>query len=72
MTGAVAVATLASKLGVSPAAARHALTQILASNRQGGMDPSGPAFAALAHGLGVSPGQLIAALGAVKQALAGG
>src|SRR6266851_5794979 len=71
LTGPAAVAALASRLGVSTGAARHALQQIGALSRQGGVDPTDPAFAAIARGLGVSPAQLDAALGGVKQALAG-
>jgi hypothetical protein len=71
LTGPAAVAALASRLGVSTGAARHALQQIGALSRQGGVDPTGPAFAAIARGLGVSPAQLAAALGGVKQDLAG-
>ena len=71
LTGPAAVAALASRLGVSTGAARHALQQIGALSRQGGVDPTGPAFAAIARGLGVSPAQLAAALGGVKQVLAG-
>lgn len=71
LTGPAAVAALASGLGVSTGAARHALQQIGALSRQGGVDPTGPAFAAIARGIGVSPAQLAAALGGVKQVLAG-
>jgi hypothetical protein len=71
LTGPVAVAALASRLGVSHGAAQRALTQIGALGRQGGMDPIDPAFAAIARGLGVSPARLAAALGGVKQAVAG-
>jgi hypothetical protein len=71
LTGPAAVAALASRLGVSTGAARHALQQIGALGRQGGVDPTGPAFAAIARGLGVGPAQLAAALGGVKQDLAG-
>jgi membrane-bound lytic murein transglycosylase B len=67
---AAAVAALASRLGVSTGAAQHALQQIGALSRQGGVDPTGPAFATIARGLGVSPAQLAAALGGVKQVLA--
>jgi hypothetical protein len=35
------------------------------------VDPTDPAFAAIARGLGVSPARLADALVAVKQALAG-
>jgi hypothetical protein len=71
LTGPVAVAALASRLGVSHSAARRALQQIGALGGQGGVDPTDPAFAAIARGLGVSPARLAAALGGVKQAVAG-
>ncbi len=71
LTGPAAVAALAGRLGVGTGAARHALQQIGALSGQGGVDPTGPAFAAIARGLGVSPAKLAAALGGVKQALAG-
>jgi len=70
LTGPAAVAALARRLGVSTGAAQHALQQIGALSRQG-VDPTDPAFVAIAHGLGVSPAQLAAALGGVKQVLAG-
>jgi hypothetical protein len=71
LTGPVVVAALASRLGVSYGAAQHALQQIGALSGQGGVDPTAPAFVAIARGLGVSPDRLAAALGGVKQALAG-
>jgi transposase-like protein len=71
LTGRVAVAALASQLGVGHNAAQRALEQVGALSREGGVDPTGPAFASIARGLGVSPAQLAAALGGVKQALAG-
>ena len=71
LTGPVAVAALASRLGVSHSVARRALQQIGALGSQGGVDPTDPAFAAIARGLGVSPARLADALVAVKQALAG-
>ena len=71
LPGPVAVAALAGRLGVSPGAARQALQQIGALSGQRGVDPANPAFAAIARGLRVSPAQLAAALGRVKQALAG-
>ncbi len=71
LTGPAAVAALASRLSVSDGAARHALQQIGALSRQGGVDPADPAFAAIARGLRVSPAQLAAALDGVKQGLAG-
>jgi hypothetical protein len=64
------VAALASHLGVSDSMAQNALNQIEELGR-GGIDSSSPAFAALAHRLGVSPAGLIAALTAAKQSLAG-
>ena len=63
-------AALASHLGVSTSAAQRALDQLQALGR-GGVDPSSPAFAAIARDLGVSPAQLAAALDAAKQSLAG-
>ena len=71
MTGPAAVAALAGRLEVSHGAARHALQQISALSGQDGVDPTSPAFAAIAHGLGVHPTQLAAALDAVKEAVAG-
>jgi hypothetical protein len=70
-TGPAAAAVLASRLGVGTGAARRALQQIGALSRQRGVDPTGPAFAAIAHDLGVSPAQLAAVLGGVKQSVAG-
>jgi len=64
------VPALASQLGVSTSAAQHALDQ-LAELGRGGIDQSGPAFAAIARDLGVTPARLAAALGAAKQSLAG-
>jgi hypothetical protein len=63
-------AALASHLGVSTSAAQRALNQLQALGR-GGVDPSSPAFAAIARGLGASAAQLAAALDAAKQSLAG-
>lgn len=68
-TGPSPVSALAAKLGVSQAAAKRALSQLQALGR--GIDPASPAFAAIAHGLGVSPERLAAALTAVKQGMAG-
>jgi hypothetical protein len=62
------VAALATQLGISHSAAQRALNQLDALSGQGGVDPASPAFAAIAHDLGVSPAQLAAALVAVKQA----
>ena len=61
---------LARQLGISTSAAQHALDQ-LAELSRGGIVQSGPAFAAIAHDLGVSPARLAAALTAAKQSLAG-
>jgi hypothetical protein len=62
------VAALATRLGVSHSAAQRAFNQLDALSGQGGVDPASPAFAAIAHDLGVSPAQLAAALVAAKQA----
>jgi hypothetical protein len=62
------VAALAAQLGVSQSAAQRALDQLDALNGPGGLDPASPAFAAIAHGLGVSAARLAAALPAAKQA----
>lgn len=71
MTSPAAVAALAGRLGVSIDAARHALQQIVALGSQGAVDPASSAFATIAHGVGVSPAQLAAALAAAKQAIGG-
>ena len=65
------VAALAAQLGVSHSAAQRAFNQLDALSGQGGVDPASPAFAAIAHDLGVSPAQLSGALRAAKQSLAG-
>lgn len=62
------VAALATALGVSNSAAQSALNQLERLSR-GGIDQSTPAFAAIAHNLGVSPAQLAAALRTAKQSL---
>ena len=59
---------LASQLGVSDSAAQRALNEINALSDRNGVDPASPAFAAIAHQLGVTPGRLAAALDAAKQA----
>jgi hypothetical protein len=71
LAGSASVRVLATRLGVSTSAAHHALQRVGALSRSHGVDPSGPAFAAIAHDLGVSPAKLVAALGAVKQSMAG-
>jgi hypothetical protein len=71
MTGPAAVGALAGALDISQDAAQQALQQIAALSGQGGVDPTAPAFAAIAHRLGISPEALAAALGQVKQAVAG-
>jgi hypothetical protein len=71
MTGPVATTALATRLGVSTSAARRVLQQIDALNGKDGVNTDSAAFAAVAHGLGVSPGQLVAALDGVKRSLAG-
>jgi|SRR5215475_8495043 len=70
-TSPTAVAALASQLGISSSAALHTLQQVVALSGPDGLDSTDPAFAAIAHGLGVSPARLAAALAGVKQALAG-
>jgi hypothetical protein len=65
------VAALATRLGVSHSAAQRTLNQVEALGREG-IDPASPAFAAIAHDLGVSPAQLSDALRAAKQSLAAG
>ena len=62
------VAALASQLGVSHSAAQRAFNQLDALSGPGGVDPASPAFAAIAHDLGVSPARLAAALVVAKQA----
>jgi hypothetical protein len=64
------VAALATRLGVSHSAAQHALNQLEGLGRAG-IDPASPAFAMIAHDLGVSPTQLADALRAAKQSVAG-
>ena len=59
---------LASQLGVSHSAAQRALNEINALSDRNGVDPASPAFAAIAHQLGVTPARLAAALDAAKQA----
>ena len=63
------VAALSTQLGVSHRAAQHAFNQLDAISGQDGVDPASPAFAAIAHDLGVSPARLAAALVAAKQAV---
>jgi hypothetical protein len=70
-TGPSAAAALATQLGVSTTAAESALAQLRSLGDQGGVDPTSPAFATIAHGLGVSPTRLATALPAMKQAMAG-
>jgi hypothetical protein len=62
------VAALATQLGVSHSAAQRAMNEINALSDRNGADPASPAFAAIAHQLGVTPDRLDAALGAAKQA----
>ena len=70
LTGPASVRVLATRLGVSTSAAHRALQRVGALSGNHGIDPAGPAFAAIAHDLGVSPAKLIAGLGAVKQSMA--
>src|SRR5262249_48958968 len=64
------VSALAAQLGVSHRAAQGALNQLIGLGRDG-VDPASPAFAAIAHQLGVAPDRLVAALQAAKQSMAG-
>jgi hypothetical protein len=68
---AAEVDALATRLGVSHSAVQRALNRLAALSGEGGVDPTSPAFAMIAHDLGVSPARLAAALDAVKQSLAG-
>jgi len=70
VTMSAMVAALATRLGVSHSAAQRALNQVEALGREG-IDPASPAFAVIAHDLGVSPVQLSDALRAAKQSLVG-
>jgi hypothetical protein len=63
------VAALATQLGVSHSAAQRAMNEIDALSGRNGVDPASPAFAAIAHQLGVTPARLAAALVAAKQAV---
>jgi hypothetical protein len=70
LTGSASVRVLATRLGVSTSAAHRALERVNALIGDHGVDPASPAFAAIAHDLGVSPAKLIADLDAVKQSMA--
>jgi hypothetical protein len=71
LTGPASVRVLATRLGVSPNAAHRALQRVGALSGNHGIDPASPAFAAIAHDLGVRPAKLVAGLDAVKQSMAG-
>jgi hypothetical protein len=62
------VSALATQLGVSHSAAQRAFSRLDALSGPGGVDPASPAFAAIAHDLGVSATRLAAALDGAKQA----
>jgi hypothetical protein len=66
-----AVTAFATRLGVSASAAGRALKHIAALSSKNGADLAIPAFAAIAHDLGVSPAQLAAAWDAVRQSVVG-
>jgi hypothetical protein len=70
LTGPASVRVLATRLGVSTSAAHRALERVGTLSGSHGVDPASPAFAAIAHDLGVSPAKLVAGLGAVKQSMA--
>ena len=59
---------LATQLGVSHSAAERAFNRLDALSGPGGVDPASPAFAAIAHDLGVSAARLATALAGAKQA----
>jgi hypothetical protein len=65
------VGTFATRLGVSTSAGGRAFKQIAGLSRNGSLDLASPAFAAIAHELGVSPAQLAAAWDAVNQGVPG-
>ena len=71
VTAPTMVAALATQLGISHSAAQRVFTQLDALSGTGGVDPTSPAFAAIAHHLGVSAARLAAALDAAKQSVAG-
>ena len=71
IAGITTAAAIAVRLGVSASAAHRALERVGALSGSQGVDPASPAFAAIARGLGVRPARLAAALGAVKQSMAG-
>jgi hypothetical protein len=71
LTGQSAAAALGTQLGITTTAAQSALAQLRSLGREGGLDPTSPAFASIARGLGVSPTRLATALPAVKQTMAG-
>jgi hypothetical protein len=70
VTAPAMVAALATQLGVSHSAAQRAFARLDALSGTGGVDPASPAFAAIAHDLGVSAARLAAALDVAKQAAA--
>jgi hypothetical protein len=62
------VAALATQLGVSHSTAQHVLNEVQALSGRN-IDSASPAFAAIAHQLGVTPTRLVTALTAAKQAV---
>jgi hypothetical protein len=71
LTRPAAAVVLGTRLGVNQTAAQHALEQIGALAGKHGADPASPAFAAVAHGLGVSPTQLATTLAGIKHEMVG-
>jgi hypothetical protein len=65
------VGAFTMRLGVSTSAGGRAFKQIAGLSRTGSLDLASPAFAAIAHELGVSPAQLAAAWDAVNQGVPG-
>jgi hypothetical protein len=68
LTTQAAAGALATRLGVSTAAARTALEQLGTLSRASGVDPTSAAFAHIAHQLGVTPARLASALDVFKEA----
>lgn len=65
------IQAFAERLGVGTDAAGRAFKEVAGLARNGGADPSSPAFAAIARELGVSPERLAAAWAAVSQGIPG-
>jgi hypothetical protein len=68
--GSKAVAVLAAQLGISADQARHVLDQIQQLSAKGSIEPSDPAFVAIARDARVTTQQLASALDQVKKSMA--